>query len=78
MANNIDVVTDVVCPFYHAEEGLRIKCEGFCEAVTIQLYFSHKELMQLHKHMHCMDFIGYPRCPLYPVIAKQYKEDKDE
>lgn len=73
---NPDVATDVVCPFYHAEDGLKLRCEGFCETVTIQLYFSRKEQMQIHKHRHCMDIKGYPKCPLYPIIEKQYEVSK--
>jgi hypothetical protein len=75
MENRVDVVTDIVCPFYHAEMGLKLRCEGFCEAVTIQLSFLGKEQMQIHKHQHCMNIRGYRRCPIYPVINKQYEED---
>ena len=70
---NVDLSTDVVCPFYHAEEGIRIKCEGFCKGVNIQLYFANKELMREHKRRHCMSIEGYPGCELYEVIYKQYE-----
>ena len=70
-----DVVTDVVCPFYHRDDGLKVRCEGFCNTVTIQLSFKSKEQKQVHKHRHCMDFKGYPKCPLYPVINKQYESE---
>ena len=68
-----DVVTDVVCPFYHRDDGLKVRCEGFCKTVTIQLSFKNKEQKQIHRHQYCMDFKGYPKCPLYPVINKQYE-----
>ena len=73
MKPNTDVVTDVVCPFYHAEDGLKLRCEGFCRTVTLQLSFENKEQKQIHKHRHCMDFKGYYKCPLYPVINKQHE-----
>lgn len=71
-----DVVTDVVCPFYHKDDGLKVRCEGFCNAVTIQLSFTSLEQKQVHKHTHCMEFDGYPKCPIYPVINKQYMDEE--
>ena len=71
----VDCVTDIVCPFYHAEDGLKVRCEGFCKTVTLQLSFASKEQKQMHKHQHCMDFKGYPKCPLYPIINRQYEEE---
>ena len=38
-----DVVTDIVCPFYHKDDGLKIRCEGFCSTATIQLSFTSLE-----------------------------------
>ena len=69
----LDSITDVVCPFYHAQDGLKIKCEGFCSTCTLQLTFARKECLKLHQYSYCMDMKGYKRCPLYGIINKQYE-----
>ena len=63
---------EVVCPFYKQEEALKIKCEGFCKSCSIQTSFTKRELLQMHKETYCNKIKGYQRCPLYPVIVKQY------
>ena len=73
MYSDIDTTPDVVCPFYHAEEGLRIKCEGYCSTNTLQICFTSKEYYKSHKFTHCMNMKGYRQCPLYGVINKQYE-----
>ena len=72
--NEADTIPEVVCPFYHAEEGARLKCEGFCSTTTLQICFSNKSQFKMHKVAHCMNMRGYRRCPLYSVIARQYDE----
>lgn len=72
---DINVEADVVCPFYHADEGLRIKCEGFCKSCTLQLCFVDKGQFKTHKYNHCWNMKGYKRCPLYAIINRQYEED---
>jgi hypothetical protein len=66
----------VKCPFYHQENGPKIKCEGFCKSCTIQITFDRKESLQMHREIYCENFDGYPKCPLFPVINKQYEEVK--
>lgn len=71
MDANVD--TDVVCPFYHADEGVRVKCEGFCKSNTLQISFCDKAQFKTHKYNHCCNMKGYKRCPLYDVINRQYE-----
>ena len=66
------VSKEVVCPFYKQEEGLKLRCEGFCNSCSLQISFTRKELLQLHKERHCNSFKGYPKCPLFPAINRQY------
>lgn len=64
----------VVCPFYHKEEATKILCEGFCKTTSLQTSFQTREQLQLHKERHCNEMKGYPKCPLYAVINRQYEE----
>lgn len=70
-----DESPDVVCPFYHSEEGLKLRCEGFCCNNNLQISFNRKEQLVNHRHAYCMSFTGYPSCPLYSVIYKQYESE---
>jgi nitrate reductase assembly molybdenum cofactor insertion protein NarJ len=65
---------EVVCPFYHKEEATKILCEGFCKSCSLQTSFAKNEQLLAHKARYCNTFKGYPQCPLYPVINKQYEE----
>ena len=67
---------DIICPFYKFEEGLNIRCEGFCKSCRLQISFSNKESFDLHRDIHCKSYDGWERCPLYPVINKQYEGGK--
>ena len=67
------VSKEVVCPFYKQEEATKIRCEGYCKTTSLQTSFAKKELLALHKERHCNSFKGYPKCPLYEVICKQYE-----
>ena len=69
----LDTIADVVFPFYHAQDGLKIKCEGFCSSCSLQISFERKEMLKLHQYRHCMDMRGYKKCPLYDVINRQYE-----
>ena len=64
---------EVVCPFYHKEVGTKMLCEGFCKTTSLQITFSRRELLVSHKQRYCNSFKGYPLCPLYSVINKQYE-----
>ena len=65
---------EVICPFYHGEEGLKLHCEGFCPSCTLQISFTQRSILRMHKQTHCNSFKGYPQCPLYPAINGQYEE----
>lgn len=66
----------VVCPFYHQEKVLQIQCEGFCNTCSLQITFDSKEELLFHREIHCESFAGYPKCPLFPIINKQYENMK--
>lgn len=69
------VSKEVVCPFYHKEDTTTnmILCEGFCKSCSIQITFTGKATLLLHKERHCNSIDGYHKCPLYPIIYKQYE-----
>ena len=67
------VSKEVVCPFYHKEVDNRIFCEGFCNTCSMQITFNRRDQLITHKDTHCNSFKGYKRCPLFPVINKQYE-----
>ena len=66
------------CPFYQSSDNKRIKCEGFNEGTNLCLTFNDKEVMVRHTKIHCRNINGFPNCPLYPVIMKQYEEEEEE
>lgn len=68
----------VVCPFYSQEEPLKLHCEGYRKGNRIQLTFSSNELFEQHKKLYCTELNGYYKCPIYPVIMKQYEEKKED
>ena len=65
------------CPFYSQEEPKKIHCEGFDKSCRIQVSFEDRGGIQRHKRLYCYTVSGYKQCPLYPVIAKQYEEEKE-
>lgn len=68
---------DVVCPFYKYEKGGRLFCEGLYKSGSVCQTFGGNESKMAHKLRFCMDFEGYPTCPLYIAINGKY-EVKDE
>lgn len=71
----------VVCPFYSREESSiarKIHCEGYKRGTHIHLCFDSKVLKKSHKKEYCKNEGAYHKCPLYPIIAKQYREGKDD
>lgn len=73
-----NLIKSAVCPFFLNASNFSLKCEGFENAVSMRLCFDGKEHMKEHTDKYCTDMNGYPMCPLYPVIMKQYKEECDE
>ena len=69
------VAKEVVCPFYKQETPTKIRCEGFSKACSLQTSFSCNEKLVMHKARYCNSIRDYHRCPLYPVIYGQYKEE---
>ena len=67
------VSKEVICPFYKQEDKLQISCEGFCPSCTLQIHFTRRDVMHMHKEKHCNSFKGYPECPLFPAINEQYE-----
>ena len=69
---------NTVCPFYSMQEPLRLHCDGFKAGNKIHLQFDCKERMKAYKNNYCNDIRNYKKCPLYPIIEKQYQEEDDE
>ena len=66
-----------VCPFFqNADNKFKVKCEGFNEGTRICLCFADKSKMNRHTKIFCRNINGYENCPLFPVINKQYEEEK--
>jgi hypothetical protein len=74
---------EVMCPFYKQEEldkgrnkATKIRCEGFCKSCSLQTSFARREQLIMHKERYCNSIEGYPKCPLFPVINKQYESEE--
>ena len=65
----------VVCPFFINGINYGVHCEGYKEGNSLRILFDNKESMDKHTGVYCNNINGYQKCPLYPVIDKQYKED---
>ena len=63
----------IICPFYKYEEGVNVRCEGFCKTCSLVISFSNKETLHMHEEMHCKSYSGWERCPLFPIINRQYE-----
>lgn len=68
----------VVCPFYIEGNFLKIRCEGYGEGTRFHISFDCVPRMKKHLKTYCNCMNGFESCPLYPVILKQYGEEKDE
>lgn len=62
------------CPFYSQQDKLKLHCEGFCRNNSIHLVFNTRTDMDEHKRLYCNNIRNYAKCPLYPVISKQYED----
>lgn len=63
----------IICPFYKCEEGTNIFCEGFCKSTRLHISFSNYATFKMHREVHCKSFDGWEKCPIFPVINKQYE-----
>ena len=69
---------DVLCPFYKYEKNGNLYCEGIYHNGGICQSFGGNAGKMAHKIRYCMDFVGYPTCPLYAAIyTAKYKEGVD-
>ena len=78
MAEKSYEAKDVLCPFYKYEKNGNLYCEGIFQKGSTCQHFPSNEIKMEYKRRFCMDFAGYPTCPLYAAIyTAKYKEDED-
>lgn len=59
------------CPFYKAEYGSAIYCEGAIDGSEIRSVFSGKLLLAKHKRTHC--YGEWERCPIAKMLWSKYE-----
>lgn len=58
------ISTRALCPFYKAEGGQIIYCEGIKSGTAIHLTFAKKSDANTHKALHCKRAGGSESCPI--------------
>lgn len=66
----------VKCPFYVSQDGKKVHCNGFSDNSHLHIAFDNKESKDAHVESRCNSMFGYLKCPLYPIIAKRFEEEK--
>ena len=64
---NKKIDSDAVCPFYFAETGKGIRCEGICTPTMLSV-FGTEEAKKRHEERFCVSLEGYPLCPVFRAI----------
>ena len=64
----------VVCPYYHAHDNNRIRCEGtdLKNTNTINLVFSDVNELKKYTIKYCNDIDGYKRCMICKALNEKY------
>ena len=66
----------VKCPFYISQDARKIHCVGFTDGCYLHVAFPNAENKEAHVERRCNSIFGYLKCPLYPIIAKRFEEEK--
>lgn len=66
----------VKCPFYVSQDAKKIHCAGFTDDSHLHVAFATKDIKESHVERRCNSLFGYLKCPLYPVLAKRFEEEK--
>lgn len=67
--------SEVICPFYHNEDGCSIYCEGIAEDGTTHSIFPSGECKQRHKERFCLTY-SYGGCPVAKFADEKYRENE--
>lgn len=67
---------DVLCPFYHSDDGKhRIICEGVVDHGNLTLFFNRKSEYNQHITHLCSE--SYSECEVNKMLMQKYEEDDE-
>ncbi len=70
------ISNEVLCPFYHSEDGYRICCEGVTEGSSIHIVFMSPKKKQRYSKKYCCG--DYKACRVSHILYAKYGGDKSE
>lgn len=65
--------SEVICPFYHNEDGASLYCEGVTEDGTAHSIFRSGESKDRHKQRYCLTY-EYGFCPVARMVEQKYAD----
>lgn len=71
------VARNVKCPFYHAHDGAKIKCEGVSSGSTIHLV--HRDVMTRARYMvkYCNGIKACQSCLIHKALSAKWGMDDE-
>lgn len=67
--------SEVICPYYHNEDGASLYCEGATDDGTAHSIFRSGECKNRHKERYCLTY-EYGGCPVARAAEEKYREDE--
>lgn len=75
MANK-RIDAEAVCPFYFAETGKGIRCEGLCSPTMLSVFPTESQ-KAAHEGRYCVSLEGYVCCPVFrAIMALKYQPEE--
>ena len=71
------VSRNVKCPFYHSQDGSKIKCEGLSDKNTIHLVFKTPEERARFMRNHCNDVQLCKTCLIHKALYMKWGMDDE-
>lgn len=75
---NTSHAADCICPFYIAESGKAINCEGLIRGTVIKNAFDTEEQKNRYQERVCMTGEYARRCMVARVLEAKYKKTESE
>ena len=71
------VSRNVKCPFYHSQDGGKIKCEGLSDKNTIHLVFKKNEDRAKFMRNYCNDVQSCKACLIHKMLYMKWGMDDE-
>ena len=71
------VSKNVKCPFYHSQDGSKIKCEGVSHGSTIHLVFPDILARSRYMVKHCNSISACQKCLIHKALYDKWGMDDE-